>query len=89
MNKPEAARLLSLQEDEVHDVADSPAGVIVKTGDGVDYVIVEPDNPDAEGRHGVMFLAAPTANYGGTFPVYAQPGPVQAPLETPPAPPPL
>lgn len=50
MNKSQAARLLSLQEDEVHDVADSPAGVIVKTGDGVDYVIVEEDHPDAEGK---------------------------------------
>lgn len=74
MKKAEAAKLLSIEESEVHDVADSPAGTVVKTHDGATYIIVPEDNPDAEGRHGVMFLAAPHKNYGGTFPVYANPG---------------
>ena len=78
MNKAEAAELLSIEEAEVHDVAESSAGTCVKTHDGVTYIIVPQDNPDAEGKFGVMFLAAPTERYGGTFPVYANPG---VPLE--------
>lgn len=71
MKKAEAAKLLSIEESEVHDVADSPAGTVVKTHDGATYIIVPKSSPDAEGKHGVMFLTAPHENYGGTFPVFA------------------
>lgn len=74
MNKADAAALLSLEENEVHDVLDSPAGVLIKTTDGQTYIVVPEDNPDADGKVGVMFLSAPSPKYGGTFPVFAQPG---------------
>lgn len=68
----EAAELLSMPEREIIDVADSPAGDLITTVGGT--VLVNCVEPDAEGKTGLMFLAAPTATYGGAFPVYAQPG---------------
>lgn len=76
MNHAEAAQRLSVLETEISDAIDSPAGAVIVTRDGVAYVDVPVDRPDAEGKTGLMFLAAPTANYGGNFPVYAQPGAV-------------
>lgn len=73
MNNTDAARALSVNTAEIGSVEDSPAGVIVTTTDGVRYVIVPDDSPDAEGKTGLMFLAAPHENYGGSFPIYAQP----------------
>ena len=55
------------------DVTDSPAGTVITTFDGVAYLVVPDDQPDADGQRGLMFLAAPHENYGGTFPVYAGP----------------
>lgn len=82
MNRTEAAAALGLRESEVADVEDSPAGPIVATTDGVRYVIVAEDNPDADGDHGVMFLAAPSEG-DGSWPikVYAQPGAAAADSE--------
>ena len=74
MDITEAAHTLGMAEREIDDVLDSPAGPIVKTTDGQTYVIVPADHPDAEGKTGLMFLAAPHDRYIGTFPVYAQPG---------------
>lgn len=80
--KADGARALSIEENEVATVADSPAGLIVITTDGVHYVVVDEDNPDAAGRHGVMFLVPPKLPYHGTFPVYSQPEiPAEAVLE--------
>lgn len=71
------ARELGMKEREIFDAEDSPAGVVVNLTDGTSLVIVEDDNPDAEGKTGVMFLAAPITPdgkpYRGDFPVYAQP----------------
>lgn len=74
--KADAARLLSIEESEIHDVAKHDAGTVVVTHDGAKYIIVEQDNPDAEGKHGVMFFEKPSEHYGGTFPVFAGGGDV-------------
>ncbi len=75
MNRTEAAAALGLRENEIADVEASPAGPVITTTDGVRYIIVAEDTPDADGDHGIMFLAAPNET-GGSWPlkVYAQPG---------------
>lgn len=85
MNRTEAAAALALRENEVADVEDSPAGPVVTTTDGVRYVIVSEDNPDADGDHGIMFVAAPNET-GGPWPIkiYAQPGAVDTEVDTAP-----
>lgn len=74
MNLTEAAKRLGVPVDEVKEVADSPAGTLITTFDGVRYVDVPEDHPDDDGAYGIMLLSAPTPAYGGAFPVYAQPG---------------
>lgn len=69
-----AAKALSLEESEISDVVDSDAGPLITTTDGQTYIVVPEDQPDADGKTGVMFAKAPHEKYGGTFPVYAQPG---------------
>lgn len=60
MIKPAAAAaLLGVPVREVRDVANSPAGDVITTTDGVAYLIA--DTPDAEGKTGLMLLAAPSA----------------------------
>ncbi len=85
MNRTEAAAALSLRENEIADVEASPAGPVITTTDGVRYIIVAEDTPDADGDHGVMFLAAPNET-GGSWPlkVYAQPGAVDTEVDTAP-----
>lgn len=73
MNHIEAAARLGLPVSEIRDVNDSPAGDIVVTTDGVAYIVVPEDNPDSEGKTGLMYLSAPHDRYGDTFPVYAAP----------------
>lgn len=73
MNHIEAAARLGLPVTEIRDVNDSPAGDIVVTTDGVAYIVVPDDNPDSEGKTGVMYLAAPHERYADVFPVYAAP----------------
>lgn len=68
----EAAQLLGMKESEVVAVTGSPAGDLITTVDGT--VLVYCFAPDADGKTGLMFLAAPTEHYGGSFPIYAQPG---------------
>lgn len=68
----EAAALLGMKESEVVDVADSPAGDLITTVGGT--VLLNCEVPDADGKTGLMYLAAPTETYGGSFPIYAQPG---------------
>lgn len=83
--REEAAAALGLRENEIADVEDSPAGPVIETTDGVRYVIVPEDQPDADGDHGIMFLAAPN-EMGGSWPikVYAQPGAVDTEVDTAP-----
>ncbi len=83
MNRTEAAAALSLRENEIADVEASPAGPVITTTDGVRYIIVAEDTPDADGDHGIMFLAAPNET-GGSWPikVYAQPGAVDTEVDT-------
>ena len=73
MDVPEAARLLGAAEREVLWTEDSPAGVVIATFDGSSYLVVPENAPDGAGKTGLMFLAAPTENYAGSFPVYAAP----------------
>lgn len=74
MQKSEAAALLSLEEDEVVDCDDTPAGPVIRTKDGNAYIVVPKDQPDAAGQHGVMYLVPPSPTYSGNFPVFRQPG---------------
>lgn len=63
--KTEAARLLSIDPKEVHDVENTTAAAVVRTTDGVAYVLTD----DGEGGHQVAFLVKPTKSYAGAFPV--------------------
>lgn len=76
MNRDEAAAALNIKAKEVADVEDSPAGPVITTTDGVRYVIVPEDQPDANGKTGLMFLAAPNLTGDWPMPIYAQPGAV-------------
>lgn len=74
MNKSDVARLLGMGEHELGDPEDTPGGVVVDSLiDKNRYIIVPEDRPDAEGKTGVMFLAAPAValGYNGGFPVFA------------------
>lgn len=68
----DGARALKISEDEVAAVRDADEGLIVTTTDGVQYIVVDKGRPDANGRHGVMFLVPPTPRYRGDFPVFCQ-----------------
>lgn len=71
----EAARRIGAKRGEVVDVLDSPAGPVIAHRDGTRLIVVADDQPDAEGKTGLMFLANPHphASKGGTvdFPIYA------------------
>ncbi|MGH2794821.1 MAG: hypothetical protein ACRDKG_11005, partial [Actinomycetota bacterium] len=69
----DGAAILSVREDEIANVYHSPAGVVIVTTDGVSYVDVPADAPDADGKTGLMFLAAPKPGNTYVFPIYAQP----------------
>jgi hypothetical protein len=70
----EAAELIGAKVSEIAAVdLDTPAGCVIQHTDGSILVLVDEDAPDAEGKSGLMFLVAPSENYQGTFPVYAQP----------------
>jgi hypothetical protein len=80
LTKSAAALLLGVPAREVDTIADSPAGVVITTIDGTAMLHVADDNPDAEGKTGLMLLAAPTENPVATingvttwngFPVFA------------------
>lgn len=73
MNKQAAAARLGIAETELVDVFVEDAGVVYTTTDGQAYIDVPAVRPDADGKTGLMFLAAPTATYAGTFPVFATP----------------
>lgn len=77
-----AARLLGCKPDEVARVDDSPAGQVIVTRDGTSYIDVPDDNPDGEGKTGLMLLAAPSEKpvkrvdghtSWNSFPLYVMP----------------
>lgn len=77
-----AAKRLGIPEDEVRAVSVEDAGLVVTTTDGQTYIDVPEDQPDANGKTGLMFLVAPSQTYNGSFPVFGQhdpDNPVQAP----------
>lgn len=80
-----AAKLLDCKESEVASVADAPAGLVIATTDGTGYVLVPDDQPDAEGKTGLMLLSAPSekpvavvdgCTLWNAFPVYVSPVPL-------------
>lgn len=78
----ELARSLGIKADEIEDVTEGPAGLVIATTDGATYIDVPADNPDAEGKSGLMFLSAPSDPYSGEFPVFATEADVEADVET-------
>ncbi len=68
-----AAARLGIPADEVVDFLEDEAGLVITTSDGQSYIVVDEDHPDADGKTGLMFLAAPSETYAGGFPVFAQP----------------
>jgi hypothetical protein len=81
------ARTLGMKPSEVLDAEDTDAGLVVDIFDGTRLIIVPDDAPDADGKTGVMYLAAPISaggkDYTGDAPVYAQP--VEPAPDAPPA----
>lgn len=69
----DAAKLLSVNPGEIRSVEEAPGGTVIVTTDGVSYIHVPEDQPDEEGKTGLMLLAAPKENYVYAFPIYAQP----------------
>ncbi len=78
IDKADVARDLGMKNAEILAVEDSEAGLIVDVFDGTRLVIVPEDNPDADGKTGVMYLVAPVSAtgqpYTGDAPIFAQPG---------------
>jgi len=71
----EASAIAGMKE-EIVGVDVAPAGDVIHVKDGTVLVLVPEDEPDAEGKTGLMFLVAPLnekGKYLGTFPVYSQP----------------
>lgn len=71
----EAAALLKMAEREIVDVMVAPDGApVITTYDGVQYIVVDPEHPDAAGKSGLMYLNAPVLPEGrvyvGDFPIY-------------------
>lgn len=56
----DAADLLGVPAREIGSIASSPAGDVITTTDGTAYIVVPADTPDAEGKTGLMLLAAPS-----------------------------
>lgn len=77
-----AARLLGCKLSEIDRVDSSPAGDVIVTRDGASYVNVPENNPDSEGKTGLMLLAAPSDHpvavvdghsFWNSFPLYRMP----------------
>lgn len=64
-----------IADRELVDVIESPAGITFETSDGLRYIDVAADSPDAEGKTGLMYLAAPEVErgYQGEFPIFVNP----------------
>ena len=79
MRNQEAARVLGLKETEVAGVEETPIGPVVTVVSGVRYVIVPDDQPDGDGKTGVMLAEKPDPTRRYDFPVYVPhpPDPVE------------
>lgn len=55
----QAATFLGVKATEVDDVLESPAGPVIVMATGVTYVVVPDDQPDGDGKTGLMYLAKP------------------------------
>lgn len=73
MDNTTAAARLGLPESEIRETYEHEAGPVIVTKDGIAYIDVPADQPDGEGKTGVMYLSAPHDRYGDAFPVYAAP----------------
>ena len=60
MDKREAAALLGVKVSEVAAVDESDGGPVITTTAGTRYVVLAEGAPDAEGKTGLMLLAAPS-----------------------------
>lgn len=74
MTRDEAAAVLGMKTEELRDVEDSPAGVLLTTIDGCRFILVPEDQPDAAGNSGLMLLVRPNDTGDWPMPVFAQPG---------------
>lgn len=70
-NIARAAKTLSMRPTDITSADEAPAGFVIGTADGVSYIDVPADQPDAEGKTGLMFLVKPNPQRTYTFPVYA------------------
>lgn len=82
----EAAQMLGMKDSEIVSVAEADEGLIIVTSDRVELVLVPPDQPDAAGKVGLMFLVKPRGDMVTDFPVYTHEGDTQpvVPVETDP-----
>jgi len=60
MHTREAAALLGVKPSEVATVDESDGGPVITTAAGVRYVVLAEGATDAEGKTGLMLLAAPS-----------------------------
>lgn len=72
-NIARAAKILSMRPADIVEADEAPAGFVMTTRDGVRMVDVPEDQPDAEGKTGLMLLVKPNPKRTYAFPVYAQP----------------
>lgn len=76
MDPTTIARKLGMKASEVLSTEEAPAGLVVRLFDGTVLIDVPADQPDGEGKAGVMFLVAPDGvkpDQPLGFPVYALP----------------
>ena len=71
------AQVMGVPTTEIKAVEDTAAGIVARMLDGSSYIKVPKDNPDSEGKTGLMYLRAPTKKCNGTFPVFAGGAPAQ------------
>lgn len=83
-NIARAAKTLSMRPTDITSADEAPAGFVIGTADGVSYIDVPADHPDADGKTGLMFLVKPNPERTYTFPVYA-PHEDEQPVDEPPA----
>lgn len=60
MDAREAATLLGAKPAEIAAVDESDGGPVITTTTGTRYAVLAEDAPDAEGKTGLMLLAAPS-----------------------------
>lgn len=74
-SRADACNMLGCADSELVDIFDAPAGVLYEMSDGNTFIDVSADNPDSDGKTGLMFAVAPAApgGYKGDFPVFTNP----------------